>query len=75
VAWEVRFFADGRALAEVVRGAPSQFRAERDALTHARFLLHGAPRGLVEVRDRDDARSRAVYRLVEGRMVALAERP
>ncbi len=74
MAWEVRFFADGRASGEARRGVPSPFRAEADALTHARFLLHRAPEGRVEVIHRDAGR-RAVYRLHGGRMVALAHPP
>ncbi len=72
MAWEVRFFAEGRAVGEARRGGPCPFRAEADALTHARFLLHGAPEGRVEVFD-SDTRRRAVYRLRGGRMVALAD--
>lgn len=68
--WEVRLFAEGRSLREAARGAPSRFRAEPDALTHARFLLHGSPHGCVEVCD-SEARRRAVYRLRAGRVVAL----
>ncbi len=74
MAWEVRFFAGGQAIAEVPRGGASPFRAEPDALTHARFLLHGAPDGRVEVFDRD-TRRRAVYRLRGDRMAALADPP
>ena len=74
MAWEVRFFTEGRAVGKAKRGAPSPFRAEADALTHARFLLHRAPDRCVEVFDRD-ARRRAVYRLRGGRMVALADPP
>jgi hypothetical protein len=53
---------------------PCPFRAEADALTHARFLLHRVPEGRVEV-FHCEARRRAVYRLREGRMVALAHPP
>ena len=74
MAWEVRFFAEGRAVGEVQRGGPSPFRTEADALTHARILLHRAPEARVEVFDRDVGR-RAVYRLRGARMVALAEPP
>ncbi len=74
MAWEVRFFAGGQAIAEVPRGGASPFRAEPDALTHARFLLHGAPDGRVEVFD-SGTRRRAVYRLRGDRMVALADPP
>ena len=74
MAWEVRFFAEKRTVGEVARGAPSPFQAEPDALTHARFLLHRAPEGCVEVFHRE-ARRRAVYRLCGGRMVALAHPP
>ena len=74
MAWEVRFFTEGRAVGKAKRGAPSPFRAEADALTHARFLLHGAPEGCVEVFHRE-ARKRAVYRLRAGGMVALAHPP
>ncbi|MBD0274993.1 MAG: hypothetical protein ICV73_24090 [Acetobacteraceae bacterium] len=56
------------------RGGPSPFRTEADALTHARFLLHRAPDRCVEVFDRDAGR-RAVYRLRQGRVVALAHPP
>ena len=72
MAWEVRFFAEKRTVGEAARGAPSPFQAEPDALTHARFLLHGAPQGCVEVFD-SDTRRRAVHRLRGGRMVALAD--
>ncbi len=51
MAWEVRFYVDGRAYGDAAGGAPSPFRAEADALTHARFLLHRAPEGCVEVFD------------------------
>ena len=75
MAWEVRFFAEGRACGEAARGlAPCPFRAEADALTHARVLLHRAPDGCAEVFRRDAGR-RAVYRLRDGRMVALAHPP
>ncbi len=74
MAWEVRFFAGGQAIAEVPRGGASPFRAEPDALTHARFLLHRAPDGRIEVFHRDAGR-RTVYRLRGGRMVALAVTP
>ena len=76
MAWEVRFVADPRSPQAPPqappRGGPSPFRAEADALTHARFLLHRVPGGRVEVIDRE-ARRRAVYRLRGGRMVALAD--
>jgi len=72
MAWEVRFFDGGRASGEAQRGRPSPFRTEADALTHARFLLHGAPEGRVEVFHRQTGR-RAVYRLRGGRMLALAD--
>ena len=72
MAWEVRFFGDRRASGAGPRGAPSPFRAEADALTHARILLHRAPEGRVEVFHRETGR-RAVYRLRGGRMVALAD--
>ena len=68
MAWEVRFYVDGRAYGDAAGGAPSSFRAE----AHARFLLHRAPGGCAEVIDRD-TRRRAVYRLRGGRMVALAD--
>ena len=74
MAWEVRFFVEGRAPGEAPRERPCPFQAELDALTHARFLLHGTPDGRVEVVNRD-TRRRAVYRLRGGRMVALAEPP
>ncbi len=74
MAWEVRFFADRRAFGEVPRGGPCPFQTESDALTPARFLLHAAPEGRLEVFDRA-ARTRVVYRLLGGRMVALAEPP
>ena len=74
MAWEVRFFAEKRSVGEAARGAPSPFQAEPDALTHARFLLHRAPEGCVEVFHRE-ARRRAVYRLRGGRMVVLAHPP
>ena len=74
MAWEVRFFADGQASSGTPPGGPCPFQAEPDALTHARFLLYGAPDGRVEVVDRD-TRRRAVYRLRGDRMVALAEPP
>ena len=74
MAWEVRFFASGRASSEAPLGGPSPFRAEPDALTHARFLLHRAPGGRVEVFHRD-TRRRAVYRLRGDRMVALGDPP
>lgn len=70
--WEVRFFANGRTLSEAACNGSSPFRTEADALTHARFLLDDLPDGRVEVFDRA-ARRRAVYRLRQGRMVALAE--
>jgi len=72
MAWEVRFYVDGRAYGDAAGGAPSPFRAETDALTHARFVLHRAPEGCVEVFD-SVTRRRAVYRLRGGRMVALAD--
>ena len=71
MAWEVRFFAEKRSVGEAARSAPSPFQAEPDALTHARFLLHRAPEGRVEVFD-SDTRRRAVYRLRGGRMARLA---
>ena len=74
MAWEVRFFVEGRRPGEAPRGRPCPFQAEADALTHARFLLHRAPDRRVEVFD-PDTRRRAVYRLRGGRMVALAEPP
>jgi hypothetical protein len=74
MAWEVRFFAQERGSGEAQRGGSSPFQAEPDALTHARFLLHRAPDGRVEVLHRD-TRRRAVYRLRQGRMVALADPP
>ena len=74
MAWEVRFFVEGRAPGEALRERPCPFQAEPDALTHARFLLHRAPDRCVEVFDRA-ARRRAVYRLRGGRMVALVEAP
>ena len=74
MAWEVRFFADRRAPHETLPGVPCPFQAEPDALTHARFLLHRAPDGRVEVFDRD-TRRRAVYRLRGDRMVGLADPP
>ena len=74
MAWEVRFFAERRASGEAARGAPCPLRAGDDTLTHARFLLHAAPEGCVEVFDRATHR-RAVYRLRQGRMIALAEPP
>ncbi len=72
MAWKVTFFAEGHAVGGAARDAPCPFRAEADALTHARFLLHRAPEGRVEVFD-SDTRRRAVYRLRGGRMVALAD--
>ena len=74
MAWEVRFFTKGRALSDQPCNGPSPFQAEPDALTHARFLLHAAPDGCVEVFNRD-RRRRAVYRLRGDRMVALADPP
>jgi hypothetical protein len=74
MAWEVRFFANGGASGEASPGGPCPFQAEPDALTHARFLLHRAPHGRVEVFHRD-TRRRAVYRLRGDRMVDLAEPP
>ena len=72
MAWEVRFFLEERAVSEARRDAPCPFQAESDALTHARFLLQGAPEGRVEVFHRQTGR-RAVYRLRGGRMLALAD--
>ena len=72
MAWEVGFFTDERTFGETPPRGSSPFQAEPDALTHARFLLHRAPEGRVEVFDRA-ARKRAVYRPRGGRMVALAE--
>ena len=74
MAWEVRFFVEGRRPGEAPREKPCPFGAEPDALTHARFLLHRAPERCVEV-FHSEARRRAVYRLRGGRMVALAEPP
>ncbi len=74
MAWEVRSFGERRAPGEAPRERPCPFQAEPDALTHARFLLHRAPDGRVEVFHRD-TRRRAVYRLRRGRMVALADPP
>ena len=74
MAWEVGFFVEGRAPGEVPRDGPCPFQAEPDALTHARFLLHRAPDGRVEVFHRD-TRRRAVYRLRGDRMVGLADSP
>ncbi len=74
MAWEVRFFADRQAPHEAPRSGPCPFHAEPDALTHARFLLHRAPDGRVEVFDRE-TRRRAVYRLRGDRMVGLADPP
>ena len=74
MAWEVRFFVEGRAPGEAPRERPCPFQSEPDALTHARFLLHRAPDRCVEVFHRDAGR-RAVYRLCAGRMVALAHPP
>ena len=74
MAWDVRFFVEGRAPGEVPRERPCPFRAEPDALTHARFLLQRAPERCVEVFD-PDTRRRAVYRLRGDRMVALADPP
>ena len=74
MAWEVRFLAAPRSPQAPPHGVPSPFRAEADALTHARFLLHRAPEGRVEVFHRE-ARRRAVYRLRGGRMIALAHPP
>jgi hypothetical protein len=74
MAWEVRFFAQKRGSGGTPPGGPSPFQAEPDALTHARFLLHRAPDGRVEVLHRD-TRRRAVYRLSGDRMVALADPP
>ena len=74
MAWEVRVFTKGRGSGGTPPGGPSPFQAEPDALTHARFLLHRAPDRCVEVFDRT-ARRRAVYRLRQGRMVALADPP
>jgi hypothetical protein len=72
MAWEVRFYVDGRVSGEAQRGAPCPFHAKPDALTHARFLLHRAPEGCAEVFD-SDTRKRVVYRLRGGCMVALAD--
>jgi hypothetical protein len=74
MAWEVRFFAKERGSGGTPPGAPSPFQAEPDALTHARFLLHRAPDGRVEVFHRG-TRRRAVYRLRGDQMVALADPP
>ena len=74
MAWEVRFFAQERGSGGTPPGGPSPFQAEPDALTHARFLLHRAPDGRVEVLHRG-TRRRAVYRLRGDRMVALADPP
>ena len=74
MAWEVRFFPEGRAIGAARRGAPCPFGAEADALTHARILLDRAPEACVEVFQREAGR-RAVYRLRGGRMVALAHPP
>ena len=74
MAWEVRFFTEGRAVGEARRGAPCPFQAEADALTHARILLERRPEGCAEVLDRGAGR-RAVYHLRGGRMVALAHPP
>ena len=74
MAWEVRFFAEGRAFGGAPRGGPSSVGTEADALTHARFLLHRVPEGRVEV-FHCEARKPAVYRLRGGRMVALAHPP
>ena len=74
MAWEVRFFTEGRAVGKAKRGAPCPFQAEADALTHARILLDRAPEGCAEVFHRDAGR-RAVYRLRAGRMLALAHPP
>ena len=75
MAWEVRFFTTERASGGTPHGGgPSPFQAEPDALTHARFLLHRAPDGRVEVFHRG-TRRRAVYRLRQGRMVASADTP
>ncbi len=72
MAWEVRFFTEGRAVGKAKRGAPCPFQAEADALTHARILLHRTPEGCAEMIDRD-SRRRAAYRLRGGRTVALAD--
>ncbi len=74
MAWEVRFFPEGRVLGESQRDAPCPFGAEADALAHARILLDRAPEVCVEVFHREAGR-RAVYRLRGGRMVALAHPP
>ena len=74
MAWVVRFFTNLRASGGTPPGGPSPFQAEPDALTHARFLLHRAPDGRVEVFHRD-TRRRAVYRLRGGQMVGLADAP
>ena len=73
MAWEVRFFTEGRADGDTARGTPCPFQAEADALTHARILLHWAPDGRVEVFH--SGRRRAVYRLRGDRMVALTDPP
>ncbi len=74
MAWEVRFFTKGRGGGETPPGGPSPFQAEPGTLTHARFSLHRAPDGRVEVFHRD-TRRRAVYRLRGDRMVALPDPP
>ncbi len=74
MAWEVRFFVEGRAPGEAPRESSCPFQSEPNALTHARFLLHRAPDRCVEVFHRAAGR-RAVYRLRQGRMVALADPP
>jgi len=74
MAWEVRFFADRRAPCEAPRDGSCPFHGEPDALTHARFLLHAAPDGRVEV-SHHGSRRRAVYRLRGDRMVASADPP
>ncbi len=74
MAWEVRFFTKERGSDGTPPGGPTPFQAEPDALTHARFLLHRAPDGRVEV-FRRGTRRRAVYRLRGDHMVGLADQP
>ncbi len=74
MAWEARVFTEERGSGEAQRERPCPFQAEPDALTHARFRLHRAPDRCVEVFHRNAGR-RAVYRLRQGRMVALADAP
>ena len=74
MAWEVRFFVEGRRPGEASGDRPCPFGAEPDASTHARFLLHRAPERCVEVFDRAAGR-RALYRLRGDQMVALADAP